>query len=235
MKTSEWTDEKAGQYRQYLAVYLKDDAKAIYHQQSETVRKSFSELSKALKQRYEGGLALFKYKRDFNSRSRKEGEPLHSYMADLRMVYDRAYATPVVDQLPESPGASQKNQHNEQLGALSYYEARKDEDVLCQFVNGLRRELREILIRQDDLLKTPVETVVKRIATLEEESCGVLKVASVSESSVGENPTGASKQVSEIEEIITRTLEEKLGQLGRGSQASREGGGECASAPPNEP
>ena len=63
---NEWTDEKAGQY---LAVYLKDDTKAFYDQQSEAVRKSFSELSKALKQRYEGGLALLKYKRDFNSRS----------------------------------------------------------------------------------------------------------------------------------------------------------------------
>ena len=63
---NKWMDEKAGQY---LAVYLKDDAKAFYHQQSEAVRKSFSELSKALKLRYEGGLALLKYKRDFNSRS----------------------------------------------------------------------------------------------------------------------------------------------------------------------
>ena len=70
------------------------------------------------------------------------------------------------------------------------------------------------MIQQDDLLKT----VVKRIATLEEESCGELKVASVGESSVGENPTGASKQVSEIEEIINRTLEQKLGQLGRVSK-----------------
>ena len=52
---NEWTDEKAGQY---LAMYLKDDAKAFYHQQSKAVRKSFSELSKALMQRYEGGLAL---------------------------------------------------------------------------------------------------------------------------------------------------------------------------------
>ena len=47
---NEWTDEKAGQY---LAVYLKDDAKAFHHQQSESVKKSFCELSKALKQRYE--------------------------------------------------------------------------------------------------------------------------------------------------------------------------------------
>ena len=43
-------------------------------------------------------------------------------------------------------------------------------------------------------------------------------MASVSESSVGQNPTGASKQVSEIEEIINRTLEQKLGQSGRGSK-----------------
>lgn len=56
---NEWSDEKAGQY---LALYLKDDAKAYYHQQSETVRKKFSDLSKALKQRYEGSLALLKYK-----------------------------------------------------------------------------------------------------------------------------------------------------------------------------
>ena len=97
------------------------------------------------------------------------------------MAYDRAYFPTVVDQLPESPSAAQKKKYNEQLGALSYYEARKAEDVLCQFVNGLRGELREILIRQDDLLKTLVETVVKRIATLQEESCGVPKHLLVSQ------------------------------------------------------
>jgi len=93
------------------------------------------------------------------------------------MAYDRAYVPPLVDQLPECPSAAQKKKYNEQLGALSHCEARKAEDVLCQFVNGLRREHRVILIRQDDL-KTPVETVVKRIAPLKEESCGVLKVTS---------------------------------------------------------
>ena len=119
---NEWSDEKAGQY---LAVFLKDDAKAFFHQQSETVKKSFSELSEALKQRYEGGLALLKYKRDFNSRSRKDGEPLHSYLADLRMAYDRAYAPPVVDELPDSPSAAQKKKNNEQISALAFYESRK--------------------------------------------------------------------------------------------------------------
>ena len=60
---NEWSDEKAGHY---LAVFLKDNATAFFHQQSETVEKSFSELAKALKQRYKGGLALLKYKRDLN-------------------------------------------------------------------------------------------------------------------------------------------------------------------------
>ena len=60
------------------------------------------------------------------------------------------------------------------------------------------------MIRQDDLLKTPVETVVKRIATLEEESGGVLKVASISEASGKVNPAGADKQVSEIEEMVNQ-------------------------------
>lgn len=60
---NEWSDEKAGQY---LAVFMKDDAKAFFYQQSETVKKSFCDLPKALKQRYEGSLALLKYKRDCN-------------------------------------------------------------------------------------------------------------------------------------------------------------------------
>ena len=42
-------------------------------------------------------------------------------------------------------------------------------DILCQFVSGLEKELREVLIRQDDLLKKPVERVLKQISTLEEE------------------------------------------------------------------
>ena len=144
------------------------------------------------------------------------------------MAYDRAYAPPVVDELPESPSAAQKKKHNEQIGALAFYESRKAEDVLCQFINGLKKDLRELLIRQDDLLKTPVETVVKRIATLEEESGGVLKVASVSEASGKVNPTGADKQVSEIEEMVNKTVELKLEEFrssqGPLSAAVRRGG-----------
>jgi len=45
---NELTDEKAGQH---LDVYLKDDTKAFYRQQLQKVGTSFSELTKALKQR----------------------------------------------------------------------------------------------------------------------------------------------------------------------------------------
>ena len=81
---NEWSDEKAGQF---LAVFLTDDAKAFYNQQQESVRKSYKELSGALKERYEGGLALLKYKKVFNGRCRKSGETLHSYLSELRLAY----------------------------------------------------------------------------------------------------------------------------------------------------
>ena len=91
---NEWSEEKAGQF---LAVFLTDDAKAFYHhQQQESVRKSYKELSGALKERYEGGLALLKYKKVFNGRCRKSGETLHSYLSELRLAYERAYSTPTV-------------------------------------------------------------------------------------------------------------------------------------------
>ena len=85
---NEWSDLKVGQY---LAVFLKDGAKAFYHQQSDTVRKSYNELSQALKERYEGSLALLKYKKEFNARNRKDGETLHPYLSDFRLSYERAW------------------------------------------------------------------------------------------------------------------------------------------------
>ena len=94
---NEWSDEEAGQY---LAVFLKDDAKAFYLQQSETVGKSYRGLSRALKERYEGGLALLKYKKEFIARCRKDGQTLHSYLSSLRLSYERAYSPPKVEPLP---------------------------------------------------------------------------------------------------------------------------------------
>ena len=103
---NEWSDEKAGQF---LAVFLTDDAKAFYHQQQESVRKSYKELSGALKERYEGGLALLKCKKVFNGRCRKSGETLHSYLSELRLAYERPYSPPTVDPLSQVKRSKMKD------------------------------------------------------------------------------------------------------------------------------
>ncbi len=103
---NEWLDEKAGKY---LAMYLKDEAKSFYHQQEEDVRKSYKRLSKALTDRYEGGLALLKYKKEFNGRVRKDGEALHSYLSALCLAYNRAYRPPPVDPLPTEATAEKES------------------------------------------------------------------------------------------------------------------------------
>ena len=54
---------------------------------------------------------------------------------------------------------------------------------------------------------------------MEVESGGVLKAASVSESSGKVNPTGADKQVSEIEEMVNKTMKLKVKEF-RSSQGS---------------
>ena len=82
---NEWSDEKAGQF---LAIFLTDDAKVFYHQEPESVRKSYGELSGALKERYEGGLALLKYKKVFNGRSRKTLLPWQQHVFNGKRFFD---------------------------------------------------------------------------------------------------------------------------------------------------
>jgi len=55
LTVNEWTDEKAGQY---LAVYLKDDAKAFYHQQSESVKKIFLRIVQGFEAEIRGSTGL---------------------------------------------------------------------------------------------------------------------------------------------------------------------------------
>ena len=73
-------------------------------------------------------------------------------MSNLRLSYERAYSSSKEEPLPANAN-----------GALVFYNKRRDEDILCSFVNALGRELGEVLIRQDDLLKKTVETVLTQI------------------------------------------------------------------------
>lgn len=87
---------------------------------------------------------------------------------------------------------------------------------LCQFVNELTKDHRGILTRQDDVMVTPVEIVVKGLST--RGGVGVVKVTSSSESSGGDNPTGGRNQLGEIEDIVNRKVEQKLAKFSRSSR-----------------
>ena len=83
-------------------------------------------------------MALLKYKKEYNARNRKDGETLHSYLSDLRLSYERAHSPPIVDPLPADENGGQKIEHAQKEGAAVFYNTRKDEDILCQFLSGLR-------------------------------------------------------------------------------------------------
>ena len=155
-----------------------------------------------------GGLALLKYKKVFNCRSKNNGETLHSYLSKLRLAYERPYSPPKVDPLPEEASTEQKNEKLKQQGALAFYNKRKNEDILCQFINGLDKDLKEIFIRQDDLLKRPVESVLKQISTLEEEQGVNKKVAATTEM-----PAENNVRQSDLEGIVKKTVEEKVEEM----------------------
>ena len=63
--------------------------------------------------------------------------------------------------------------------------------------------MREILICQDDLLKTPVETIVKRIANLEQER----------ESSTQQVRAAKEQDLENIDEMVDRVVNQKLKEL----------------------
>ena len=107
---------------------------------------------------------------------------------------------PPLDPLPSS---EQKTKRKEQEAALAFYNKRKDEDILCQFINGLKPDLREGLIRQDNLLKTHVETIVKRLANLEKER----------ESCTQQVRVTKEQQVANIDEMVDRVVDQKLKEL----------------------
>ncbi|CAB4012833.1 Hypothetical predicted protein, partial [Paramuricea clavata] len=86
---------------------------------------------------------------------------------------------------------------------MAFYNKRKNEDVLCQFINGLNKDLKEVLIRQDDLLERSVESILKQISTLEEQ--GVTKKVSAAM----EIPVYKSKEHGDLEDILQRTVEQK--------------------------
>ncbi len=81
--------------------------------------------------------------------------------------------------------------------------------MLCQFINGLDNDLKEVLIRQDDLLEKPVENILKQISTLEEEQ-GVTKMKV---SAAMEIPAEKDKEYGGLEDVVQRTVEKKVEEM----------------------
>ncbi|CAB4009613.1 Hypothetical predicted protein [Paramuricea clavata] len=149
------------------------------------------------------------YKKEFNARNRKDGETLQSYLSDLRLSYERAYSLPIVDPLPVDANADRKIEHAQQERALVFFNRRKDVDILCQFVNGLGKELREVLIRQDNLLKKSVESVLKQISTLEEEQGVTRKISAAQRAGKLQSHVDGAQNVEEVAQQQP-SLENKL-------------------------
>ena len=130
-----------------------------------------------------------------------------------------AYSPPTVDPLPEGACAEVKNEIFKQEGALAFYNKRKNEKVLCQFINCLDKDLKEVLIRQDDLLERPVESILKQISTLEEEQ-GVTKKVSAAM----EMPVYKSKEHGDLEDIVQNTVEQKVEEMFKKAAVVKKGG-----------
>ena len=112
----------------------------------------------------------------------------------------------------------QKNEKLKQEGALAFHNKRKNEDILCQFINGLDKDLKEMLIRQDDLLQRPVESVLKQISTLKEEQGVNKKVAAT------EMPAESNLAQSDLEGIVKKTVEEKVDEMFKKAAVVKKGG-----------
>ena len=76
-----------------------------------------------------------------------------------------------------------------------------------------------MLIRQDDLLQRPVESVLKQISTLEEEQGVNKKVAAGTEM-----PAERNVRQSDLEGIVKKTVEEKLEKMFKKAAVVKEGG-----------
>lgn len=225
-----WADEAAGKY---LTISLEGDAQAFLFELPEDCRKSYQSLSKKLIQRYEGGLAVLKYIRDWQQRTRKKGEPLNTYLTDLRVMYDRAFPMLKVEDL----GDEDKNKIRLD-GARAAYDVSKEFAIKAQFINGLEPNVRDVLVCDEDIMDKTMDQVIRRVAGLETErnTPAVVQKPVVAASTVGLADNDTPSDVTEIQRIILEEVEKSLALVqgtwiprgrgrGRGRYPRRRGSG----------
>lgn len=205
-----WDDEAAGKF---FTIALEGDAQAFLFElpdDDNNFRKSFKALSEKLIQRYEGGLAVLKYIRDWQQRSRKKGEPLNTYLTDLRVMYDRAFPRQTIDDV----GTDAQNKIR-LAGAVASYEASKEFAIKAQFINGLDPSIRDILVCDEDILAKTMDQVLRRVAGLEAERNTPIQrpvVAAMAGKTELDNPgeTGEVSTSTEIQRIVQQEVEKSI-------------------------
>lgn len=208
-----WDDEKAGRF---LTIALDGDAQAFLFElpdDDNNYRKSFKALSDKLIQRYEGGLAVLKYMRDWQQRSRRKGEPLNTYLTDLRVMYDRAFP------MQKIPDIADEDKNKIRLaGAMAIYEASKEFAIKAQFVNGLDPSVRDVLVCDEEIMAKPMDQVLRRVAGLEtERSTPAQRPVIAAVAGKAESPDDVS---SDIHRMVQEELEKSLA-LVQGTWISR--------------
>jgi hypothetical protein len=218
---NEWSDQKAGRY---LSVFLTGDAEAFLYElcneDPEKFKNSYAELSARLVQRYEGGLANLRYRREWQQRVRSREESLNSFLSDLRLLYTRAFPKPnVADIDGEELNKARLD------GVTDAYNAIRDSAIKGQFINGLGSELRDILVCDDNLLEKPIDQILRRVASIEAEKSRVKPtfVAASStqpDSSITENTADFHKLV---EDEVQKCFVQAAGRYTPGRGAGRGG------------
>lgn len=198
-----WNDESAGKF---LTISLEGDAQAFLFELpvDGNFRKSFKALSDKLVERYEGGLAVLKYIRDWQQRTRKKGEPLNTYLTDLRVMYDRAFPMQIVADIEDDA----KNKIR-LAGAACAHEVNKEFAIKAQFINGLEPGVRDILVCDEDIMSKTMDQVLRRVASLEAERSTVQRPVVAAIAGNSGNPGDGTSQA-EIQKIIQEEVEKSV-------------------------
>lgn len=165
-----WTPERAAAF---LVVHLDGDAKEFVRQLARTDPLSITTLAglrDALIHRYENNAAVLRNRREWDERRRLPGESIHAYASGLRSCYDRAFPGPPKPEEPAHGADGDATVAQAEAAAIYKFAAAHRESVLLsKFINGLSVSQRDTLVRDESVLKSSLDDVIKRLARLEAE------------------------------------------------------------------
>jgi len=218
-----WTEERAAAY---CAVHLEGDAKEFVRQLARTDPlsvKTFAGLRQALLQRYECNAAVLRNRREWDERRRLPGESINIYASRLRSCYDRAFpGPPPPEELAQDAENETKLKHAEAAAVYKFFLAHRESVLLSKFINGLPALQRDVLVRDESVLKSSLDDVIKRLARLEAElGPSTVQAQAVSAQLVCD--TAATEQ-SSTTTAVTEAAVQKVSERAKPAKAQRRRG-----------